>query len=67
MEEGVQAALRLARTSRELFAVPSVEGVRQMVVRAAQAAVDPCEDAVVSERTGKVGRGGHLGPRRGVR
>lgn len=43
----------MARISRELLVLPDEDVAMRSVVAKAVEAVDPCEDAVVSERTGK--------------
>jgi transcriptional regulator with GAF, ATPase, and Fis domain len=52
VEHGVDAAVRLARISRELLGLPDEEVALRSIVTKAVEAVDACEFAVVSERSG---------------
>ncbi len=51
MEHGVDAAVRLARVSRELLGLPNEEVALRSIVEKAVEAVDACEFAVVSQRS----------------
>ena len=53
MEHGVEAAVRLARISRDLLGLPNEEATLREIAAQAVHAVDACEDAVVSECAGK--------------
>lgn len=53
MEQGVEAAVRLARISRELLTLPNDEDAVRLIVGKAVEAVDSAEHAVISERNGK--------------
>ncbi|MDX6302859.1 MAG: hypothetical protein QOF53_4073 [Nocardioidaceae bacterium] len=53
MEQGVEAAVRLARISRELLTLPNDEDAVHLIVGKAVEAVESADHAVISERTGK--------------
>jgi hypothetical protein len=53
MEHGVEAAVRLARISRELLGLPDEEATLRGIAAQAVNVVDGCEAAVVSECEGK--------------
>lgn len=53
MEKGVEAAVHMARMSRELLMLPDEGTAMRAIVAKAVEAVEPCEDAVISERAGK--------------
>jgi hypothetical protein len=53
MDHGVEAAVRLARISRELLGLPDEQATLRGIAAQAVNAVDACEDAVVSESRGK--------------
>lgn len=53
MERGVEAAVRLARISRELLVLRDEDVLMRSIVVKAVEVVEPCHEAVISERSGK--------------